>query len=93
MQFTTSKPETYVGRKPVIKKVEFRERGRISVVLEDGRVISAPLSNFPSIRKLNEAQRKQYIIGNDDTIIFHHCNEIYHIQDFFGLPEDYILKP
>lgn len=92
LQFTTTNPESYVGIKPVIIKIGFSTKGMISLLLADGRILSAPLSHFPSIENLTVDQRKQYTIADDDTIIFDECDEIYHIQDFFGLPDDYILK-
>jgi hypothetical protein len=92
LQFTTTKPESYVGQKPIIAKIAFPLKDMISVSFADGRILAAPLSHFPSIARLSAQQRKQYIIADDDTIIFDHCDEIYHIQDFFGLPEDYVLS-
>lgn len=86
----TSAPESYVGHKPEIKKLDFSKRGHISVYLRDGRILIAPLGKFPSIKKMNLEQRQQYGIADGDTIIFHHCDEVYHLQDFLGLPEDYI---
>ncbi|TDE18313.1 DUF2442 domain-containing protein [Dyadobacter psychrotolerans] len=92
LQFTTTKPESYIGQKPVIAKIGFPSKSMISLSFVDGRILSAPLSRFPSIGNLSAEQKKQYTIADDDTIIFDHCDEIYHIQDFFGLPDDYILK-
>ncbi len=86
----TSAPESYVGHKPEIKKLDFSKRGHISVYLKDGRILIAPLGKFPSIKKMTLGQRLQYGIADGNTIIFHYCNEVYHLQDFLGLPEDYI---
>jgi len=89
-QAMTSAPESYVGHKPVIKRVDFSMRGHISIYLQDGRIIIAPLSKFPSIKKMSLEKRKKYGLADGNTIIFQHCDEVYHLQDFLGLPEDYI---
>lgn len=86
----TSAPESYVGHKPEIKKVDFSTRAHITIYLKDGRILIAPLSKFPSIKKMSLAQRQHYGMADDTTIIFQHCDEVYHLQDFFWLPEDYI---
>jgi hypothetical protein len=81
--------EGFAQTQPTIKKVSFHERGRIALILEDGRIISAPLSKFPSIRRLSVKDRQQYTIINGTMIDIHAANEVYHIQDFLGLPEKY----
>lgn len=47
-----------------------------------------------SNRLLDFLNDDTYLIGNDiadgNTIIFHYCDEGNHLQDFLGLPEDYI---
>jgi hypothetical protein len=81
--------EGIIGLSPVIKKVTFEHRGKITVHLGDGREVSAPLSLFPSIKKLTSSQRKKYTIADENVIIFHHCDEVYHIEQFLGRPADY----
>ena len=90
LQTMTSAPESYVGHKPVIKKVDFSMRGHISIYLQDGRIVIAPLSKFPSIKKMSLEQRQKYGLADGNTIIFQHCDEVYHLQDFLGLPKDYV---
>ncbi len=90
LQAMTASPESYVGHKPVIKRVDFSMRGHISIYLQDGRIVIAPLSKFPSIKKMSLEQRQKYGLADGNTIIFHHCDEVYHLQDFLGLPEDYV---
>lgn len=76
-------------KKPVILKLSFSHSGKISVFLEDGRVIITPIKYFPSIRKLTLAQRRRYRIINDQIIMFPGINEIYHLQDFLGKEQEY----
>ena len=83
------KQEGYQRGKPKIKKVMFDVKGMISLYLEDGRIISAPLGKYPSIKKLTHEQRKQLNIANDQILIFRDCDEIYHLQDFLGREQDY----
>ena len=75
--------------KPQIKKAEFEKKGFLSVYLKDGRVILVPLKFFPSLKKLTGAERKKYQIADDTTLVFFGCDEVYHVQDFLGLYEDY----
>ncbi len=77
------------GIRPVIKKVTFTQRGKMDVHLEDGRTIIVPLRLFPSIQKLNEAQRKKITIVDDQILMFRDCDEIFHIQQVLGDFEDY----
>jgi hypothetical protein len=75
--------------KPVITKLSFTTTGKITVFLKDGRQIAAPLRYFPGIKKLSVADRKRYIIVNDQIIMFSEANEVYHLQDFLGKEQEY----
>lgn len=75
--------------KPIISKISFSSPGRIAVYLKDGRVIIVPVKYFPGIKKLSVAQRRRYRIVNDQIIMFHNSNEIYHLQDFMGKEQQY----
>ncbi len=77
------------GIHPTIKKVGFEHRGKISIHLEDGRVIIAPLKLYPSIAKLSPSERRNYTIGDGEVIVFRNADEVYHIEQFLGRPEDY----
>ena len=68
-----------------IEKINFDIVGKISLKLEDGRVIIVPLKYFPDIQKLPIEKRKKYTIVDDRTILFSHSNSIYHLEDFMGL--------
>ena len=54
------KIEGYWDVVPKIKKVTFPLRGKMSVVLEDGRIITVPISAFPSIKKVPVKDRNKY---------------------------------
>jgi hypothetical protein len=84
--------EGAVGLRPVIKKVSFEKRGYISVYLVDGRLIFAPLSMFPSIKKMDMEQRNKYFITDEQIIIWDYCNEVFHIEQFLGRESDYSYK-
>ena len=68
-----------------IEKINFDIAGKISLKLEDGRVIIVPLKYFPEIQKLSVDKRKKYTIVDDRTVLFAHSNNIYHLEDFMGL--------
>ncbi len=87
--------EGFVYVTPEIKKVSFTKPGKFSVHLADGREIILPIRKFPSLAKVPVGKRKNYQIlyGNSGSMLtWPDCNEVYHIQDFLGVPENYIYK-
>jgi hypothetical protein len=68
-----------------IEKLSFDLVGKISLKLEDGRVIIVPLKYFPDIQKMPVEKRKKYTIVDDRTVIFAHSDSVYHLEDFMGL--------
>jgi hypothetical protein len=74
--------------KPKIKKISFQIKGKISVFFEDGRVIIAPVSQFPNIKKLTSTQRRKwFLFGNGFS--FDDSNEVYHIEQILGNLQEY----
>ena len=76
---------TLKNTKICIEKLNFDSVGKISLKLEDGRVIIVPLKYFPDIQKLPVEKRKKYTIVNDRTILFAYSDSVYHLEDFIGL--------
>lgn len=68
-----------------IEKVLFDLPGKMSIKLEDGRIIIIPLRYFPELQKLPLEKRKKHTIVDDRTILFSHSESIYHLEDFIGL--------
>ena len=68
-----------------IEKLTFDIAGKMSLKLEDGRVIIVPLKYFPDIQKLSVEKRKKYTIVDDRTILFTYSDSVYHLEDFMGL--------
>jgi len=81
--------EGAIGLTPVIDKLKFEQKGKISIYLEDGRILIVPLSLFPSIKKLNDSQRKKYHISDGQIILFKDCDEVFHIEQFLGSEQKY----
>jgi hypothetical protein len=75
--------------KPLIQSFDFRRKGKITLHLRDGRDISVPLQYFPSIRKLNASQRRRYTIANEQVIIFHDADEVFHVMEFLDREPQY----
>ena len=73
--------------KPEIIRISFQKTDTITLHLEDGRIISAPLNHFPGIAQLTAIQRRHYHIADGDIILFRDDDEVYHIQDFLGTYE------
>jgi len=76
---------TFENTKIAIEKINFDSAGKISLKLEDGRVIIVPLKYFPEIQKLSVEKRKKFTIVDDRTILFAHSDNVYHLEDFMGL--------
>ena len=77
------KIEGYWDVVPQIKDVSFPKRGKMHILLEDGRTIIVSVSRFPSVKRLSMAQRKKwYILGNGFT--FEDSNEVIHIEQILG---------
>lgn len=84
-----SKMQGYKTTTPRMKKVSFNN-GKIEINLEDGRTIITPLAPFPSIKKVPPEKRRDYsIINNGTELNIFACDEIFHIRDFLGLPENW----
>lgn len=77
------KVEGYWDVTPKIKKVSFPIRGKMSVSLEDGRVITVPISAFPSIKKVPVNERKQYYL-TAGGVTWDSCPEVIHIEQILG---------
>ncbi len=72
-----------------IEKVLFNSPGKITLILEDGRIIITPLKYFPEIQKMSVDKRKKYTIVDDRTILFSNSDSIYHLEDFIGLENNW----
>ncbi len=81
--------EGFQGIQPVIEKVSFSFKDKIAIHLQDGRIIIAPLSQFPSIHQLSSVQRKKMNIVDDQIIMFDDCDEVFHIEQFLGREQEY----
>jgi len=81
--------EGFVKTKPNIKKITFERRGKMFVYLNDGRTVIVPVSAFPSIKKLKEADRKHYTIIDNSLFTFDKSNEIFHLEQVLGKENNY----
>ena len=65
-----------------IRKLAFGEkRGKMAVYLTDGREVIVPISLFPEIKRLNSAQRKDWMILDDQFFTFDAISKIYSVKD------------
>ncbi len=72
-----------------IEKIPFDIPGKITIKLEDGRIIITPLKYFPELQKLSVEKRKKHTIVDDRTILFSFADSIYHLEDFIGLESNW----
>ena len=65
-----------------IRKLAFGEkRGKMAVYLSDGREVLVPISLFPEIKRLNSAQREDWMVLDDQFFTFDAISKIYSIKD------------
>lgn len=65
-----------------ISKLAFGEkRGKMAVYLTDGREVLVPISLFPDIKRLSCAQRKDWMILDNQFFTFDAISKIYSIKD------------
>lgn len=74
---------------PEINKIDFPDKVSIRLFLKDGRQVTAPLKYFPSLKRLTEKKRKQYHIVDGQILLFDHCNEVFHLEQFLGKEQKY----
>jgi hypothetical protein len=73
----------YSSSVPKIKMISF-PKGRIELLLSDGRIVICPLTKFPEIKKLSSKQRKNYNLLAGLGLMFENSGTVYHISDFLG---------
>lgn len=78
--------------RPTIQKIDFKHKSKITLYLADGRDVSCPLDLYPSIKKMKPLERRKFKILNGQIILFEHIDEVYHLQNFLGLQQDYQHK-
>ncbi len=77
------KVEGFWDIKPCITDVTFPMRGKIQVTFKDGRIITMPISAFPSIQKVPTQERKNwYLMGGGFT--WDCCSEVIHPEQILG---------
>ena len=65
-----------------IRKLAFGEkRGKMAVYLSDGREVLVPISLFPEIKRLNSAQRENWMVLDDQFFTFDAISKIYSVKD------------
>ena len=82
-------PKILKNTKICIEKLNFDLVGKISLKLEDGRVIIVPLKYFPDIQKLPVEKRKKHTIVDDRIVLFAYSDSVYHLEDFMGLESNW----
>ena len=68
-----------------IKKLDFRQRGKMTAWLTDGREKIVPLSLFPDIKQLSVKEREAWMILDDQFFTFQHLSKVYSVEDLMNL--------
>lgn len=74
---------TLINKTMCIEKVLFDLPGKITLKMEDGRMIISPFKYFQDLQKLSVD--KKHTIVDDRTILFTYSDAVYHLEDFIGL--------
>ena len=85
-------PATIQTKPMVIQTLLFDRANKIGIQLNEGRELYVPLAAFPELACLSISRLKQHSIVNERTILFEHADCIYHIEDFFGLEEQWRMR-
>ena len=80
---------TLIKKTMRIEKVLFDLPEKITLKMEDGRMIISPLKNFPDLKKMSVEKRKKHTIVDDRTILFTYSDAVYHLEDFIGLEDNW----
>lgn len=78
--------------RPTITQIDFKHKSKITLHLADGRDISCPLDLYPSIKNMKATERRKFKILKGQIIMFQSIDEVYHLQNFLGLQQDYQHK-
>ncbi|MCI0448341.1 MAG: hypothetical protein L0Y79_00970 [Chlorobi bacterium] len=81
--------EGFKKTKPFIKNISFPFKGKMKINLVDGREIIVPLTQFPSIKRLNSYQRGKWYVLDGEMFSFDDCNEVFHIEQVLGIENTY----
>ena len=80
---------TLIKKTMRIEKVLFDLPGKITLKMEDGRMIISPLKYFPDLKKLSVEKRKKHTIVDDRKILYTYSDAVYHLEDFIGLEDNW----
>ena len=80
---------TLIKKTMRIEKVLFNLPGKITLKMEDGRMIISPLKYFPALKKMSVEKRKKHTIVDDRIILFTYSDAVYHLEDFIGLEDNW----
>ncbi len=83
------KIEGFYDIKPEINEIRFDSEHNISFYFKDGRILTAPVSAFPSIKKLNREQREKYQILGSEGFTFDDCDEVFAVEQVLGNYDNY----
>ncbi|TAF72706.1 MAG: hypothetical protein EAZ53_15235 [Bacteroidetes bacterium] len=67
-----------------ITNVDFIAKNLMIIHLNNDRILFVPLDNFIEILELNDSQRKDFEVIDNQNLSFLNISEIYSLQDLAG---------
>ena len=68
-----------------LRGIDFRDDNTLRLYLDDKKEASVSLSNFPVIAQLNDEQREDFEIIDQQYLSFLAIDEVYHVTDLLNL--------
>ena len=67
-----------------IKSLDFTQKGgKMTVILDDGRELSVPLTMFPDIKKMPLKDRKDWMVLDEQYFTFAKLSRVFSINELF----------
>ena len=71
--------------KAKIDKIAFEKRGYMTIYLEDGRILSVPIRNYPSLKQIPVRLRENWMILDGQYLTFLRQSQIFSIIEFMAV--------
>ena len=71
--------------KATIDKIAFEKRGYMTIYLEDGRILSVPIRNYPNLKQIPIRLRENWMILDGQYLTFLGQSQIFSITEFMAV--------
>ena len=74
--------------KATIDKIAFEKRGYMTIYLEDGRILSVPIRNYPNLKQIPARLRENWMILDGQYLTFLGQSQIFSITEFMAVTHE-----